>query len=165
MGTAKRSRAFTLVELVVVIVIIGILAAIAIPRLSRGAGGASQSALDANLSTIRNAIAIYASEHKNTFPGPDATGFVNKLTKYSDASGTTNNTKTSSFIYGPYLYSVPPCPVGENAGSAAVLIDNTNSPPVVATAGGEGWLYNPTTGEFCANTSLTDEKGKGFNTH
>ncbi|MBL8877855.1 MAG: prepilin-type N-terminal cleavage/methylation domain-containing protein [Phycisphaerales bacterium] len=165
MRTARQSRAFSLVELVVVIVIIGILAAIAIPRLSRGAGGAAHSALDANLSTIRNAIAMYAQEHKNAFPGPDSAGFTNKLTKYSDANGATNASKSSTYMYGPYLYAIPPCPVGENAGSNAVLIDSTNSPPAVNTAGGEGWVYNPTTGEFVANTAQLDDKGKAYNTH
>lgn len=160
-----RSMAFSLVELVVVIVIIGILAAIAIPRLSRGAGGASNSAVAANLATVRNAIALYATEHKNAFPGPDAAGFKNKLTMYSDAAGNTNATKTSVFVYGPYLYSIPPCPVGENAGSADILIDSTNSPPTVVTAGGQGWLYNPTSGEFVANTATTDDAGKAYNTY
>ncbi|MCK4340092.1 MAG: prepilin-type N-terminal cleavage/methylation domain-containing protein [Phycisphaerae bacterium] len=167
MSLCKSKRlGFSLVELVVVIVIIGILAAIAIPRLSRGSAGAGQAAVAGNLATVRNAINIYAAEHNNTFPGPDAAGFVAKLTMYSDLSGNTNAAKTTVFRFGPYLLAIPPCPVGENAGTATaakVLIDNTNSPPVPVTTGGEGWVYNPTTGEFLPNTTLTDDAGKAFN--
>ncbi|MEW6200133.1 MAG: prepilin-type N-terminal cleavage/methylation domain-containing protein [Planctomycetota bacterium] len=161
----RQERGFSLVELVVVIVIIGILAAIAIPRLSRGATGAGQSALAANLSMVRSAISIYATEHKNVYPGPDAAGFVNQLTKYTDVNGASNATKTTVFKYGPYLLTIPPCPVGENAGKATavnVLIDAANSPPVPVPGGGEGWVYNPNTGEFLPNTAMTDDAGVPF---
>ncbi len=158
---------FSLVELVVVIVIIGILAAIAIPRLSRGSQGASQSALAVNLATVRNSISLYAAEHNSSFPGPDAAGFADKLTKQTNSSGSTapgaNERK-----YGPYLLAIPPCPVGENAGKATanqVLIDNTNSPPTPNPAGGQGWVYKPSTGEFLPNTAATDDARKAYNTY
>ena len=65
-----KRQGFSLVELVVVIVIIGILAAIAIPRFSRGSTGTSQSSLSANLATVRNAISLYATEHRTCFQAP-----------------------------------------------------------------------------------------------
>lgn len=159
--------AFSLVELVVVIVIIGILAAIAIPRLSRGSTGASQAAVSANLATIRNAINLYATEHNGTFPGPDEAGFVDKMTKYTDFGGTVSATKTATCKFGPYLQAVPPCPVGENAGkpTANKILISATSPPTPNPAGGEGWVYNPTTGEFLPNTTQTDDSGKAFNTY
>lgn len=159
----KGKTGFTLVELVLVIVIIGVLAAIAIPRLSRGSAGANDAALQANLATVRNAINMYAAEHSNVFPGPDAAGFVDKLTKYSSAAGATSGTKDATYKFGPYLLAIPPCPVGENAGSNTVLIDSTNSPPTPVTTGGEGWVYNPNTGEFLANTTQTDSSGTPYN--
>jgi prepilin-type N-terminal cleavage/methylation domain-containing protein len=167
MQSKGRQTGFSLVELVVVIVIIGILAAIAIPRLSRGASGASESALMANLTAIRGAITVYSAEHKNTFPGPAADDFVDQLTMYTDIDGNTNATKDApnGFKYGPYLLSIPPCPVGQNAGAdtaADVLIDAANSPPVPVPGGGEGWVYNPNTGEFFPNTDLADEAGKAY---
>jgi general secretion pathway protein G len=160
-----KRRGFSLVELVVVIVIIGILAAIAIPRLSRGSTGASQSSVSANLATVRNAITLYATEHKNVFPGPDAAGFVDKLTKYTDIDGNTNASKTTVFKFGPYLLTMPPCPVGENAGKAgaATVLVVATSPPVPAPATGEGWVYNKDTGEFLPNTTTQDDAGKAFN--
>lgn len=164
----RRERGFSLVELVVVIVIIGILAAIAIPRLSRGATGAGQSAVAANLSMVRSAISIYATEHKGVHPGPTAADFVNQLTKYTDVNGASNATKTPVFKYGPYLLSIPPCPVGENAGKATavnVLIDAANSPPTPVPGGGQGWVYNPNTGEFLPNTLMNDDSGVPFTSY
>ncbi len=161
----QQKSGFSLVELVVVIVIIGILAAIAIPRMSRGSTGAGNSALAMNLTLVRNAINLYATEHNNVFPGATADAFVDKLTKYTDLSGTVSATKTTTAKYGPYLAAVPPCPVGENAGKSTaskVLIDSTNSPPVPVITGGEGWVYNPTTGEFLPNTAQTDDGGKAY---
>lgn len=159
---------FSLVELVVVIVIIGILAAIAIPRLSRGSAGAGYSAVAANLSIVRNAINLYATEHNGAYPGPDEAGFVDKLTKYTDVGGTVSSTKTTTAKFGPYLAAIPPCPVGENAGKSTankVLIDATNNPPTPNPSGGEGWVYNPNTGVFLPNTTQTDDGGKAFNTY
>lgn len=163
----RKLRGFSLLELVVVIVIIGILAAIAVPRLSRGSSGASQSALSANLATVRQAIQLYSLEHKGAFPGPNAAGFVDKLTKYTDIDGGTSVSRDATHIYGPYLQAIPPCPVGENAGkttASAVLVVAT-SPPTPNPAGGEGWVYNATTGEFHANTTQTDEAGKGYDAY
>jgi general secretion pathway protein G len=161
--SAGSKRGFSLVELVVVIVIIGILAAIAIPRLSRGSSGAGTSAVAASLATVRNAINMYAAEHSNTFPGPDEAGVIAQLTKPTNAAGAVPGETERKF--GPYLQSMPPCPVGENAGKLTankVLIDSTNSPPKAKPDGGEGWVYNPTTGEFYPNTEQQDDLGKKY---
>jgi prepilin-type N-terminal cleavage/methylation domain-containing protein len=168
--TLRAKKGFSLVELVVVIVIIGILAAIAIPRLSRGATGASQSAVAANLATMRQAIAMYVTEHNGNFPGPDETGFKNKLTVYTDVQGNVSpdGKKSTTYRFGPYVPAIPACTVGENAGTTTankVLIDSTNTPPTPVTTGGEGWVYNPTTGEFLPNTTMTDDSGKAYNTY
>jgi prepilin-type N-terminal cleavage/methylation domain-containing protein len=160
-----RIRAFSLVELVVVIVIIGILAAIAIPRLSRGSSGAAEAALSANLATIRAAINLYSAEHNGAFPGPDADGFKDALTLYSDAKGNTNAGKTAVFKYGPYLVSIPPCPVGNAAGTAdaaVVIIDDANSPPKPDAAKDAGWVYNTKTGQIVPNTEDKDEQGIAY---
>jgi general secretion pathway protein G len=160
-----RQPGFSLVELVVVIVIIAILAAIAIPRMSRGSAGAGNSALAANLSLVRTALNLYATEHNNAFPGPDSAALIGQLTKYTDLGGTVSATKTATAKYGPYLVAIPPCPVGENAGkttASKVLFDKVNSPPTPVPAGGEGWVYNPDTSEFLANTTLSDDAGKAY---
>ncbi len=163
--TYRTRNAFSLVELVVVIVIIGILAAMAIPRLSRGSAGAGSAAVAGDLALVRNAINLYSAEHNGKFPSGTAANVVAQLTQYTDVNGNTSATKTGAYIYGPYLVAIPPAPVGENAGSRDILVDSANTPPAVATAGGEGWVYNPNTGEFIINTSQTDDAGTAYNTY
>jgi len=150
---AQRRCAFTLTELVIVIVIIGVISSMAIPRLSRGAEGAAQSTLEADLNIIRHAIELYAAEHNNTFPGTTGPRTKAQLTQYSTAGGNTSPTRAGAFRFGPYLMRIPPAPVGDNAGSAAIAIDAVNSPPRASAASSAGWVYNPNTGEFYANTS------------
>jgi prepilin-type N-terminal cleavage/methylation domain-containing protein len=155
---SRRKPGFSLVELVVVIVIIGILAAIAIPRLSRGSQGASQSSLAMNLTTVRNAISMFAAEHNSTFPGPDAAGFVDQLTKATNFSGSTT-IGANQRKYGPYLLAIPACPVGVKAGENTVKVVSGATPePDDST----GWLYNKDTGEFLANTVAQDDTGKAY---
>jgi len=163
-----RETGFSLVELVVVIVIIGILAAIAIPRMSRGSTGASQSAVTLDLARMREAIAMYSTEHNGTYPGPTTTEFVDQLTLFSSDAGATQKTRDTTHRYGPYLVAIPACPVGENSGTAKaaeVLIDSANSPPKPNAGSGQGWVYNPTTGEILPNTDQTDDAGNAFTTY
>src|SRR4051794_24476711 len=138
-------RGFSLIELVIVVVIIGIIAAIAIPRLSRGASGAADSAVGGNLSVLRNAIDLYATEHGGTYPA--VATFSDQLTLYSDAAGATSTSKTATAIYGPYMRKVPTLPVGTYKNSAVVLDGSTGT----AGSAAGGWFYNPTTGEIKAN--------------
>lgn len=165
---SRSTRGFSLVELVIVIIIIGVIAAIAIPRVSRGAKGAGESALVGNLSVLRNAIEMYASEHGGAYPGATdntAATFINHLTKYSSEAGAVSDTKDTEHPFGPYLRKgVPPAPVGVNKGSATVKVDTTNSPPSVSTGGGEGWVYNPSTGDIIVNCDDDNEAGnKAYN--
>ncbi len=164
-NTRDGRNAFSLVELVVVIVIIGIIAAMAIPRLSRGSAGAADSALAGDLAIMRNAINMYAAEHNSNFPSGTAAEIADQLTKYSDIDGNTQGTKDGTFKYGPYLVAVPPCPVVTGSSNSTILVDSTNSPPQVNTSNGEGWVYNPTTGEIIANSSATDSAGKAYSSY
>jgi len=40
-----------------------------------------------------------------------------------------------------------------------VLIDSVNSPPEADTGTGDGWVYNPNTGEFYANLAGIAQHG------
>ena len=167
----NAKRGFSLVELVIVIVIIGVIAAIAIPRVSRGSKSAGESSLASNLAVLRNSVELYASEHNGVFPGNAADGsagpnteqsFINQLTRYTDDQGKSNDTKdtTNNIIYGPYLRKgVPSMPVGTNHGKSSIKIDTTNSPPVVTVSSGDGWVYNPKTGDIIANADDTNDAG------
>jgi general secretion pathway protein G len=153
-GAIRKSRAFSLIELVIVVVIIGIIAAIAIPRMSRGASGANDGALQSNLAALRKAIDLYAAEHNNTFPAADK--IADQLTKYTNELGvvTPDGTQTGGYIYGPYLRAIPVQTVGGKKGSAGIA---------AADAAGIGWLYNATTGVITANAGTDkDANGKAY---
>lgn len=153
--TRARGRAFSLVELVIVVVILGIIGAIAIPRMSRGAAGASDSGLVSDLAVLRNAIELYAAEHNGAYP--TASDFAAQMTTYTDIAGTTNATKTSTYAFGPYLTAVPVLKVGAKRGENGVAN---------ADGSGVGWIYDETLGTIKANTTTeADERGVLYNTY
>lgn len=160
-----RKPSFSLVELVIVVIIIGVIAAIAVPRISRGAKGADESAVRANLHVLRNAIDLYAAEHGGAWPGADSleATFIDQLAKKTDSTGNVGTTP-GVHIYGPYLRSIPPLPVGPYAGSTGIELKNDN-PLVVNENDGLGWIINYETGDIIANTDDLDDKGVGYDTY
>lgn len=150
-------RGFSLIELVIVVVIIGIIAAIAIPRMSRGASGAADSALSGNLTILRNALDLYHTEHGGTDTDwPAVATFEAQLTTYTKLDGTANATKTTEFIYGPYIRSIPTLPVGAKKGLSKVAATN---------AADVAWVYNPSTGAIIAGATESDAAGKAYSTY
>lgn len=147
MKRSIRKKGFSLVELVIVVVIVGLLAAIAIPRFSRGAAGANESAVAGDLSVLRNAIEMYAAEHGGTYPAVGV--LADSLTLYSDAAGNTNATKSATYQYGPYILKIPTLKAGTHVGENG--FEAVASTPAAETANSNGWLYNATTGEIWAN--------------
>ena len=67
-NTRNRFAGFSLIELVIVVVIIAIIGAIAIPKMSRGAAGAGDSALIQDLSVLRSALDLYQTENGGNYP-------------------------------------------------------------------------------------------------
>jgi len=155
---ARKSvrRGFSLIELVIVVVIIGIIAAIAIPRMSRGAAGASDSALQGNLAMLRNAIDLFHTEHGATYP---TEALINtQLVQFTNDASAVSATRTATHIYGPYLRAVPSLPVGAKKGNTVIA---------AADAATIGWLYVEATGAISANTAAgeLDARGKAYNTY
>jgi prepilin-type N-terminal cleavage/methylation domain-containing protein len=151
----KAIGGFSLIELVIVIVITALLAAIAIPRLSRGATGAADSALVQDLDALRKALDHYAAEHGGVYPDP--ANIKKQLTKYTDDAGNVSSNQTGAFIYGPYLTSIPSLPVGNGGGQIGAV--NSGS-------GGVGWAYDNTTGSLRANTTTeADATGKLYSSY
>ena len=155
----KSRRGFSLIELVIVVVIIGIIAAIAIPKLSRGAAGASDSATAQDLAQMRSAIDLFASEHGGTYPSATPATFVNQLTTYTDIVGAASATKDATHIYGPYIKSIPALPVGTNKGLKTV----TGTGP--AGTGAFGWYYDGLTVWVNDPSSDVDAAGAAYNTY
>jgi general secretion pathway protein G len=155
---SRRRAAFSLIELVIVVVIIGILAAIAVPRMSRGAAAASDSALSANLSVIRSALDLYQTEHGGTYPV--LADLEKALTQYTNAAGNSFGDKDAAEgrIFGPYMRAVPALPVGANKGK-------TGFAATIGTTG--GWVYDAATGTVRANCADTevDARGVKYNTY
>ena len=146
----RKHHGFSLLEMMLVVVIIGLIAAVAIPRMSRGAAGAGDSALGGNLAVMRDAIDRYAVDHGGTYPA--VATFTAQLTQYSSAAGATNATKDATYMYGPYLRKVPPLPVGAAKGSTGVA---------AAAASGVGWIYTAASGNISANTTGTETDSNG----
>src|SRR5581483_8585706 len=118
--TRRSARGFSLIELVIVVVIIAIIGAIAIPKMSRGAQGAGDSALIQDLAVLRAALGLYNTEHP-TQPLTATQIAAGNLTGYTDSSRTYSATKTATCIYGPYLNTFPALPVGSYKGQNTVL--------------------------------------------
>jgi prepilin-type N-terminal cleavage/methylation domain-containing protein len=173
----RAVRGFTLIELLIVVIIIAILAAIAIPQFSSSSIDAQESALDANLATVRSSIELYRVQHANNYPGVkassgatcptgsaagsgaalNASAVTDQLTAYSNASGQTCTARTDEFSFGPYLRAIPTEPFGN---VNTVVASNTvlEQPKAVGT----GWLYSTLTGQIMLNTNALDTKKKAY---
>jgi prepilin-type N-terminal cleavage/methylation domain-containing protein len=67
----KKSKGFTLIELMIVVAIIGILSAIAIPKFADLIRKSNEGATKGNLGAIRSAMSIYYGEMEGWYPTSD----------------------------------------------------------------------------------------------
>ena len=77
----REPGGFTLVELLIVVVILGLLAAVVLPQINGVTAASKESALDADLGAIRQAISLYRVQHKEQYPGPLEANVVEQLTQ------------------------------------------------------------------------------------
>jgi len=175
----KNQRGFTLVELLVVVIILAILAAIVVPQLKSSSQDAKVSALDTDLSAMRNSVELFYHQHNSIYPGvvkqhegvahtSTYDAFVKQLTFCSDANGNTDTTCDNTFKYGPYLKKgVPKNPLPNAAATTDAQASTVTIDAVTATLGNEnsandgtaaGWYFVRATGEFYANNTDYDDK-------
>ena len=106
----RRTKAFTLAEILTVVMIIGLIAAIAVPQVSRAARQGRDNALRANLSAVRAAV---SSCYQDTGAYPAQLADLAQPTAPSSgvSSSGASRSITASDWRGPYLPSVPTDPV------------------------------------------------------
>jgi general secretion pathway protein G len=158
--------AFTLVEIMIVVLILGILAAVVVPQFSNATTIARASMAADDLRIIRTQLMVYKAQHNgkslgypNGAGGPTDTSVIAQATLASNASGDTAAVGTAGFNYGPYLREIPPNPLnGKN--SIQVLADGATFP--AAGDDNSGWIYQPATDTFRANSLGEDDTGKKY---
>src|SRR5687768_13779490 len=101
---ARRSSAFTLVEVLIVVVIMAVLAATIIPQFADSTTDAKVSTLKFNLHTLRSQIELYRTHHDGELPS----GTLIELTQSTDVSGTAGT--GVNFPFGPYIRTLPDNP-------------------------------------------------------
>jgi hypothetical protein len=119
--------------------------------------------MSGDLAELRSALDLYASEHNGSFPALPTATVTAQLTEYTDDAGNTSTSKSTVYVYGPYLRTVPTLPLGGTGYKGASSFVDGSSGTSGASAG--GWFYNATTGAVTANLdpSLQDSRGIAYN--
>jgi len=162
MKRLRRTRAFTLIELIIVIIILGILATLAMPQFISSQYEAEMATLRQNTALIRNAIHMYHAQHNFYYPGyyyidgSQATTDEQKREAWlAQMFGWTNKEGVvaqagdlrSDYPFGPYLQGS--MPINPLKGNNFILARNGLIDPFGTDA--EGWLFSVDTGRFMFN--------------
>src|SRR5690348_14089300 len=157
-------KGFTLIEIMIVVIILGILAAIAIPQFSSASGEARLSTMRDILRFMRSQITVYKAQHQDVPPGypngnisatPDSATFVAQMCGFTDEAGNVSPTPDATFHFGPYLSTMPTNPYNNQL--ALNLVTGSTMPAPDNQP--YGWIYNPQTLQFIANTPGNDNSG------
>jgi len=100
----KRSRGFTLIEIMVVVVIMGVLAALVVPKLLSRTGESKVAAAKVDIATIMQALKLYKLDNQR-YPTTEQ-GLQALLTK------PTNGPAANGWKEGGYLEKMPRDPWG-----------------------------------------------------
>lgn len=186
----RLQAGFTLVELLIVVIILAILAAIVIPQFSSSTTDAKESALDANLAAMRNAIELYRVQHtKGIYPGAvatnggvacgapaakgtsaagnDAQAWIDSMIMYSDAAGNTCTVGDAAvYKFGPYVRGkIPADPITGKGSLPAEIVVTTTGVPIAPGAATGGWATDTKSGQVVMNSNALDSKGAAYSTH
>ncbi len=166
MKNTARNTAFTLVEILIVVLILAILAAIVLPKFSSASATARASMMADDLRIMRTQLQVFKSQHMDVPPGypglnpaatPTQAAFEQHMTLSSTAAGATAVAGTAGYPFGPYLRQMPVNPIN-NLSTLQILTPGD----VPAADNSHGWLYDPTTMLFKADSPGTDDGGKAY---
>ncbi len=163
----RRTRGFTLVEILIVVVLLGVLAAIVIPSFANSATAAKAGSMATNLNMLRRFVLVYTSHHLEVAPGYtdgpgsalDADAFADQALLASNLQGETAARGTAGYGYGPYLSRIPTNPFNGLA-TIQMLADGQDFP--AAADNSHGWIYRAQTGEIRPGNSGTDDSGTAY---
>jgi len=155
----RRSRGFTLVEILIVVIILGILAAIVIPQFTNATSDAKISSLKTTLSSMRQQVEFFKLQH-NDMPPPDATAFMVVMTRPSTVGDTAGSTAAGTL--GPYMSAIPVNPLngyttmGAAAGASKGWVYVMNSTAATTTNGNvTQYVYTLSATDTLATGTLT----------
>ena len=157
MSATPCRHAITLIEMLIVVLIAAVLAATIIPQFAPSTTDAEASALKFNLHGLRRQIEMYKAQHHGAVPALSV-GTLPGLIYATDADGNTNNSIVPdiSHTLGPYTQGGQ-LPVNPFDGTNTVT-QVSIFPPTATSGSGQGWLYEPSSGQIAPNTAghLTD---------
>lgn len=134
MMNVRKSKAFTLVEILIVVVILGILAAIVVPQFTKASEDAQTGNVVTQLQTIRSQIELFRVRNNGNYPA---------LT----ASGTAPNFGWDALVGTNFMRAAPNNP---RTGTASITA-GTAAPTAKANSGDAGWVFDAATGNVWAN--------------
>ena len=128
----RKTRGFTLVELLIVIIIIAVLAAVVVPKFANSGTRSKEAALRADLKVMRNAIDLFKSD---TGSWPAALADLTTETAPANGKDKDGNNKAivASDFKGPYMESVKKDPI--SGGNFTYSVTSPNVGKVTAPAG------------------------------
>jgi prepilin-type N-terminal cleavage/methylation domain-containing protein len=167
-ASMPRTRAFTLVEVLIVVIILAILAAIVLPKFSNASAVARASMLADDLRLMRAQIQVFRAQHNDVAPGypngistgtPTQDAFVSHLTKATNKAFGVAEPGTAGFPFGPYFSSFPENPI--NGLQTVKIVANAAAFPATADDS-FGWVYQGSTLIFKADSAGVDDKGVSY---
>jgi general secretion pathway protein G len=117
---SRRSRAFTLVEILIVVLIVAILAAITVPRFTSASEQARDSSARTTLTYLRGQIDLFRTHHRNI---PPQTGTLWGLLQNSSDAAETATPAPTGTRFGPYFKSDPLNPWNNFTTVSSIAID------------------------------------------